>query len=162
MIYNYRDLYGVQLQAKLSNFQVAVNHPLLLGKITHLRLLQLQTASGLANTPLNSWPVDSLLSTFKYYLPALLTLAKQHGFGFIPTPRSSNPIGGGFTPISSVTTTSQYRKLLPFLRKYSIIFVSQVVVPGTNIPFTWNGFCSHNNITSRRASALWFKLLKYL
>jgi len=35
-IYNYRDLYGVQLQAKLSNFLIALNHQSLLGKVTNI------------------------------------------------------------------------------------------------------------------------------
>src|SRR2546423_2505970 len=33
-IYNYRDLYVDQLQAKLSNFLIALNHQSLLGKVT--------------------------------------------------------------------------------------------------------------------------------
>ena len=155
MIYNYRDLYGVQLQSKLSNFQVAINHPLLLGKITHLRLLQLQFEYCLAESPLHFWPIDSLFSTYKYYLPAVLTLAKQHGFSFIVPDRIRNRISGGSAPISNLLSTQQFMKTLPLLKRYSILFKSQLVIPGLDIPFTWNAFCLYHKLTSRRTPKLW-------
>src|SRR5207245_863250 len=61
-IYNYRDLYGVQLQAKLSNFLIALNHQSLLEKVTNIRLLQIQSKYGLDCNPVISWPLDYIIN----------------------------------------------------------------------------------------------------
>ena len=80
-IYNYRDLYGVQLQAKLSNFLIALNHQSLLGKVTNIRLLQIQSKYGLDCNPVISWPLDSIANRANItFLEGLLTLCKKHNF----------------------------------------------------------------------------------
>ena len=51
-IYNFRDMFEVQLQAQFSNFIVQLNNSGLLGQITHFRLACLQSKEGLNITPL--------------------------------------------------------------------------------------------------------------
>ena len=62
-IYNYRDLYGIQLQAKLSNFLIALNHQSLLGIVTSIRLLQIQSQYSLDCNPVISCRWISLQTT---------------------------------------------------------------------------------------------------
>src|SRR5438128_12553535 len=82
-IYNYRDLYGVQLQAKLSNFLIALNHQSLLGKVTNIRLLQIQSIYSLDCNPVISCPLVFILNcTHITFLDGLLTLCNKNNFSY--------------------------------------------------------------------------------
>ena len=52
LIYQYRDLYEVQLQSKITNFFIQINDQGLMGQLTNLRLLAIQSKECLHVTPL--------------------------------------------------------------------------------------------------------------
>jgi hypothetical protein len=59
-IYRFRDLVEVQKQSKITNFSVQINDKSILGRITHIRLLQLQHSEWLQHNPLYEWPYSSV------------------------------------------------------------------------------------------------------
>ncbi|CAJ0825551.1 9435_t:CDS:2, partial [Entrophospora sp. SA101] len=59
MIYNYRNLYEVQLQFKITNFYIQLNDQKLLGNITDIRLKQIQHNEWLCKSPLIEWPYNT-------------------------------------------------------------------------------------------------------
>src|SRR5436189_3128559 len=68
----------VQPQAKLFKFLNSFNHQFLLGKVTNIRLLQIQSKYGLDCNPVISWPLDSIINrTNITFLKGLLTLCKS-------------------------------------------------------------------------------------
>ena len=159
-IYNYRDLYGVQLQAKLSNFLIALNHQSLLGIVTNIRLLQIQSQYSLDCNPIISWPLDSLANRPKVtFLESLLTLCKLHGFSYSVPESLKNTIQGGHTPLRSILNQQTFTSLKSFLTKNHIIFKSQLSEIITNRPLSWSSFCHSNSILLTITPIAWFKLL---
>ena len=115
-IYNYRDLYGIQLQAKPSNFLIALNHQSLLGRMTNIRLLQIQSKYGLDCNPVISWPLDSIINrTNITFLEGLLSLCKKHNFSYSVPDTYRNAILGENMPIRSILNQQTYSRLKNFL-----------------------------------------------
>ena len=115
-IYNYRDLYGVQLQAKLSNFLIALNHQSLLGKVTNIRLLQIQFNYGLDCNPVIFWPLDSLINRNNItFFEGLLTLCKKHNFSYSVSESQQNVNLGGNTFLRTIFKQQTYSYLKNFL-----------------------------------------------
>ena len=102
-IYNYWDLYGIQIQSKLSNFLIALNHRSLLSTVTNIRLLQIQSLYNLSCNPIISWPFDYLQNRSNItFLDSLLTLCKVHNFSYSVPNCFLNKINGGHTPIHDI------------------------------------------------------------
>src|SRR2546421_5814407 len=96
-IYNFRDMFEVQLQAQFSNFIVQLNNSGLLGQITHFRLACLQSKEGLNITPLLAW--DKLFPARRYKTSFILNvLDLLHRFNFSVNVHDpfQNKIDGGF------------------------------------------------------------------
>src|SRR5436189_3812523 len=89
----------VQPQAKLFKFLNSFNHQFLLGKVTNIRLLQIQSKYGLDCNPVISWPLDSIVNrTNITFLEGLLTLCKKHNFSYSVSEIYHNVVLGGNTP----------------------------------------------------------------
>src|SRR5205823_8379316 len=160
-IYNYRDLYGVQLQAKLSNFLIALNHQSLLGKVTNIRLLQIQSKYGLDCNPVISWPLDSIINrTNITFLEGLLTLCKKHNFSYSVPDTYRNVILGGNTPIRNILNQQTYSRLKNFLVQKRIIYKSQLSEVITGCALSWSSFCQSNSLLTTVTPAAWFMLLQ--
>src|ERR1043166_7881816 len=124
---NYRDLYGILLQAKLSNFLIALNHKSLLGRVTYIRLLQIQSKYNLDCNPVVSWPLDFLANRLIVtFLEGLLTLCKKQSFSYSVPNSQLNVILGGHTPIRSILNQQLFSRLKNFLVKYCIIYKIQL------------------------------------
>ena len=54
-IYNFRDLYEVQKQSKITNFFIQLNNKGLLGQVTNIRIKQIQLQEWLTTSPLLEW-----------------------------------------------------------------------------------------------------------
>src|SRR5437868_15262875 len=114
-IYNYRDLYGVQLQAKLSNFLIALDHQSLLGRVTNIQLLQIQSKYGLDCNPVISWPLDSIINcTNITFLEGLLALCNKHNFSYSVSDTYRNVILGGNIPLRDILNQQTYNRLKTF------------------------------------------------
>ena len=160
-IYNYRDLYGIQLQAKLSNFLIALNHKSLLGQVTYIRLLQIQSKYNLDRNPVVSWPLDFLANRHNVtFLEGLLTLCKKHSLSYSVPDSQLNVILGGHTPIRSIVNQQVFTRLKNFLAKYRIIYKSQLSELLTDRPLSWPSFCQANGRLVTIAPAAWFTLLQ--
>ena len=83
LIYSFRDFYEVQLQSKITNFLIQINDKGLMGKLTDIRLCQLQFLEWLPTSPLISWPYRTIPNAHKKsYLRSMLTLCFQQQFSF--------------------------------------------------------------------------------
>src|SRR3989440_8545291 len=153
-IYNYRYLYGVQLQAKLSNFLIALNHQSLLGKVTNIRLLQIQSKYGLDCNPVISWPLDSIVNrTNVTFLEGLLTLCKKHNFSYSVPEIYRNVILGGNMPIRAILNQQTYSRLNNFLVQKRIFYKSQLTEVIAGRTLSWASFCQANSLLTTVARA---------
>jgi len=116
-IYNFRDMFEVQLQAQFSNFAVQLNHPGLLGQITAYRLAHIQSKECLNITPLLFTKTN--LST-KYYktsfIPNALDLFRRFNFSFKVNNALQNTIEGGSILIRDVLDSH----FIPFRNQIAI------------------------------------------
>jgi hypothetical protein len=91
LIYNFRDFFEVQKQAKISNFLVQINDKGLLAQVTHIRLKQIQTQHWLTKTPLISWPYTTINKKHsKFFLDSMLTFCFQNDITFDINPSLIN------------------------------------------------------------------------
>src|SRR4026207_2207774 len=58
LIYNYRDLYDTQIQAKVSNLVTQLNDISIVGRTTIIRIHNLQYKYSLHKSPLEIWPFN--------------------------------------------------------------------------------------------------------
>src|SRR3990170_7703228 len=87
--------FEVQLQAKITNFTIQINDRRLLGKITDIRLKQLQTREWLSRSPLVTWPYNSVQKNlYRSFIAGLLSLCNQQQINFNVTKEQFNVILG--------------------------------------------------------------------
>src|SRR5207244_6018975 len=92
-IYQFRDLYELNKQSKISNFTIQINTPSsLLGKIMTIRIRQLQEDLWLKESPLSYFPYNSFNSRKQKsnFIFANLLLCKHNNFDFIVNPENRN------------------------------------------------------------------------
>ena len=95
-IYKFRDLYEVQLQSKITNFVIQINDYNLLGKITDIRLKQLQHYEWLSKSPLVTWPYNSMQhNQYRSFIAGMLSLCQQQKIDFHVNYDQHNLILGG-------------------------------------------------------------------
>ncbi|CAJ0831519.1 3390_t:CDS:2, partial [Entrophospora sp. SA101] len=83
MIYNYRNLYEVQLQSKITNFYIQLNDQKLLGNITDIHLKQIQHNEWLHKSPLIEWPYNTpQCRHYSSFIPSMITLCHSNKFTF--------------------------------------------------------------------------------
>ena len=83
-------------QSKITNFTVQCNDKNLLGKVTDIRLKQIQTQECLGANPLINWPyVEIQRSHLKSFLKGLLSMCKSAHVTFDVDITKKNYIAGG-------------------------------------------------------------------
>jgi len=134
-LYQFRNLYELNLQAKITNYIVQVNDRSILGKFTNIRLRKLQQLMWIPDFPLlypflfdNFIKQKSLLSNFHF---AMIVLCRQNQFSFFPnnydfsSSKSLFKTIGGNIPIESIITNDYY-KHIKMLKKRGILFLEQI------------------------------------
>jgi len=95
-IYNYRNLEEIQKQAKITNFLVQINDKKQLGKITKLRLRNLQKKEWLAKSLVEVFPFDKRLKKYKNnFIFNNLLLCKENDITFGISESTKTNIEGG-------------------------------------------------------------------
>jgi ribonuclease HI len=127
LIYNFRDLYEVQKQSKITNFLIQINDKDLLGRITNIRLKQLQTQEWLVTSPLVNWHYNEVkgCKQKKQFISSMLTLCKQNNITFNIRPEFRNRICGGKIELFSIMQ-DLWKVIKDKLRRHSILFLEQL------------------------------------
>src|SRR5207248_1052536 len=88
----------------------------LLGRVTNIQLLQIQSKYGLDCNPVISWPLDSIINrTNITFLEGLLTLCKKYNFSYSVPDIYRNVILGENTPIRAILNQQTYSCLKNFV-----------------------------------------------
>src|SRR5947207_2365313 len=114
-IYQFRDLYELNKQSKISNFTIQINSPSsLLGKIMNIRIRQLQEDLWLKESPLSYFPYNSFNSRNQKnnFIFANLLLCKHNNFDFIVNSENRNLKIGGQTELRSIYK-EKYHRYIP-------------------------------------------------
>src|SRR5436190_4356549 len=127
LIYNFRDFYEVQLQAKITNFMVQINDKNLLGRLTNIRLLQLQSREFLHVSPLLFWPHRKIKAQHqKSFFHSLLTLCFRNNFSFDVSLDKRNQILGGIKDLRSILGTNMVPSFVKSMRNQFIMYYEQI------------------------------------
>ena len=165
LIYNFRDFYEVQLQSKISNFMIQVNDTGLLGRLTDIRLRQLQQREWLHISPLLSWPHRTIKPSHKTsFLHSILTLCFQNNFSFDVSLDRINRILGGYKDIRSILGTNLDISDHRSMRTQQILYLEQVTSLNGSYLLPWTQVCAKRFSTSpsRRTPAWFYKLESFL
>src|SRR6266511_1391930 len=109
LIYNFRKLYNNQIQAMFTNLCVQLNDPMILGRSTSVRLLQLQKKYWLNESPLVKWPFNKQ-HNFQDHIAELLTVMPDFNLSFATDPLRSSiySIHGGYTYLMELLPEKSY------------------------------------------------------
>ena len=115
----------LQLLSHCSKLHKQVNNKGLLGRITRIKLAQLQSAEWLPQSPLVDWPHSYVFRFSKCLLAAILSIMKPYRLTFNINNLNLNRIQEGFNPLISILS-SDYAKpsILKSLKGHSFIFLS--------------------------------------
>ena len=134
--YNLMNLYSYQLQAQVSFLNQQLNNKSVLGRITRIRTLQLQTREWLSESPLKKWEVP--YNHFKHksnIIASTLCILKENEISISPSINYENKIKGGVTPLIQVLGIKYHSgKFYNVLRERQILFLSQLLsTDGTHL-----------------------------
>src|SRR6266498_2030244 len=133
-IYNFRNLYELNLQAKLTNYVVQINDKSILGRFTNIRLRKLQNLMWIPDNPLlypfsmTNYRWNSFNNNFHFNM---IMLCRQNNFSFshsnyeFASSTSAFKIKGGSISLESLFKTDYY-KYIKSLKKKMILFLEQI------------------------------------
>ena len=161
-IYKFRDLYEVQLQSKITNFVIQINDQNLLGKITDIRLKQLQHYEWLSKSPLVTWPYNSIQhNQYRSFIAGMLSLCQQQKIDFHVNNDQHNLILGGNLQREIRTILGEdFSKYKKQLRLNNIMFLEQLSSPNGKFLSTWKTIGRKTFTTSLARTPKWFKELQ--
>ncbi|CAJ0885286.1 10999_t:CDS:2, partial [Entrophospora sp. SA101] len=145
MIYNYRNLYEVQLQFKITNFYIQLNDQKLLGNITDIRLKQIQHNEWLCKSPLIEWPYNTpQCQHYSSFIPSMITLCHSNKFTFQVHPHQTNEIFEGDIEIR--TLIPKFVQCKNQLRDNSIMSLEQLSTLDGKFLLNWHAI-KHKSFT---------------
>jgi ribonuclease HI len=160
-IYNFRDLYEVQLQSKITNFFIQLNDRGLLGCITNIRIQQLQMQEWLATSPLHDWPYNELKHYhYKKFIAAMITLCKINGFSFQLPSNQYNKILGGNIEIRSILSQKDFISNRKSLQNNSIMFLDQITTINGTALSEWKVVKRKSFTPNTQRTPRWFTILE--
>src|SRR3989337_496942 len=157
-IYNFRDLYENQIQAKYTSLVAMLNDNSIVGKSTHLRLLKLQTSRWLPKNPLICWPSNTPISN-KDHIADLLSAISTYNLNFQLEPQRINAIEGGSIPLINVLDRVSYKNAISSLRFNNILYLDQITSLEGDFLLQWIDTRLYIKLTSIKIPK-WFKILE--
>src|ERR1044072_3378125 len=155
LIYNYRDLYDTQIQAKVSNLVTQLNDTSIVGRTTVIRIRNLQYKYCLHKSPLVEWPFNKT-HDFKDHIADLLCVLSDVNIAFQlhETSPYTYHIKGGNIPLHNVLPYSIYLKHIDSIRNSCSYFMDQLVSPDGLYLIKWGDRRLHQHIRNKRPR--WF------
>src|ERR1044071_8797599 len=136
-IYNFRNMFEVQLQAQFSNFIVQLNNSNLLGQITLYRLAHIQLKEGLNTSPLLAW--DKLFPAKRYktsFIPNVMDLLHRFQLSVQVAANFQNKIKGGCILLRDVLGFH----FVPYqaqIVRMGLVYLDQITTPNGLFLDTW-------------------------
>ncbi|CAH1768046.1 6194_t:CDS:2, partial [Entrophospora sp. SA101] len=159
-IYNVIDLYDLQQRCQLNNLNIQINDKHTLGKITDIRLKQLQIKLWLPISPLliNDAPFNKIKCNI---IAATLSLIKDTPLQF--SPYNKNEIKGGYFPLIDILKETYYQHANK-LKKYNLMFLDQLVSQDRNYLITRKDLAARYKIyrNSGKTDPKWFHKIQQL
>ena len=144
-IYRFRDLVEVQKQSKITNFYIQINDQNLLGKITYIRLLQLQHSKWLQHNPLYEWPYSNVNKRhYTSFIPSMISLCKENFFTFTVSVNLRNTVLEGTDTVRSVLSTDEFDKFKHQLISHNIMFIDQLTSLDGRHLSTWSAILNRS------------------
>jgi hypothetical protein len=161
-IYNLCELWDRQVQHHITNLVVRLNDNGILGKISKIKLHQLQLNLWLSKSPLESWNYSvSHLRLFKNNLMAgILCIAKFFKFSFRTTYDSESFIIKGGQILLQDIFAEKYTSFVNALAKKQVLYLDQILCcEGTHL-LSWKQVVLHLKINICGRKPKWFSSLE--
>ena len=136
--------------------QKCLNSSGLLGKITHIRCLQLQFNEQLTTSPLEKWSVPFRDCSRSLYVTLFLSLLNNSSLSF--TSNFTNNITEGSFSITDILNLTDYqrRRCIKNLTDRELYFLSQMASSDGSYLLSWRDLNSHPRFTKCNKSPKWF------
>jgi len=163
-LYNFRNFYDVQIQAKLTNFIIQINTLGLLGNITKIRLQQIQQDRWLRYNPLYQWPYSMTTGFYKSNIRSMLSLSKINNITFEVTPDSLFKIEEGKYELRNILPTKIFEKFRKYFAQKSIMFLDQFTTIDGSSLLQWKDVAKKRFLNLKKVAKIpkWFKSLEIL
>jgi len=125
LIYNFRDLYNVQIQAKYSNLLIQLNDNTIVSDTIHIRLRKLQSIWWLDKNPLISWPFKNKVYN-KDHIADLLSSIHEFNLSFNVKKELTNEISGKQIHLTKILTDQIYKNAIDSIKHNKIMFLDQL------------------------------------
>jgi ribonuclease HI len=158
MLYQFRDIFHNQIQAKYTALNAQLNHNSLVGVSTFIRLYKLQTNKWLPKNPLICWPANTKVGN-KDHIADLLSNLSLFNLSFDLDPRIMNHIKGGTVPLIDVLDTKSYKNAVSSLQYNKILYLSQITSIDGDYLLKWIDTRLFDNHTSIKIPK-WFQILE--
>jgi ribonuclease HI len=146
LLYNIRSIFDNQIQAKINNFIIQINDQGILGKITEIRLIDIQNKLLLPNTPLINFPFSNKDLIFmdkhlrnNFIINNIILMNNQNillDFNKNNIGKNNTILGGG-RHIMEIVGTENFLKNLKNLRINNLYFLDQFLTPDRRFLLTW-------------------------
>jgi ribonuclease HI len=160
--YNLFDYWQLQCQSMVTNFIIRINDSSLIGQISRIQLKQLQQTLWIPFCPLLLSEMLPTKLNHKNITAACITLMiSSHISCQFSSPSfiSSYNIKGGNVPLINLIP-DQYFKLAPSLKKYSILFLEQLLKIDCSSFLPFNLLFHRLPFTKFRRPPKWYDMLK--
>jgi len=163
-LYNFRNFYDVQIQAKLTNFIIQINTPDLLGDITKIRLQQIQQDRWLRYNPLYQWPYSMSTGFYKSNIKSMLSLSKINNITFEVAPDSLFKIEEGKYELRNILPTKVFEKFRKYFAQKSIMFLDQFTTVDGSSLLQWKDAAKKRFLDLKKVARIpkWFRSLEIL
>jgi len=165
LIYNFRNLWEIQRQAKITEFTIQINDNGILGKITHARLKNIQRYLWIPHNPLSNYPFNNIPHRLKTsYLTNMLFLCKISNITFEIKKNINKNILGGETPIYQLMSEKDYFQNIDSLQQYGVLFLEQITTIDHQYFLSWLSICKRNYTkfitTRKKKEQKWYNIIK--
>ena len=159
-IYNVFSLSDLQLKSHISKLHKQVNNNFLLGRITRIKALHLQTVEWLPASSLSNWPHEYIGRFRHNLLAATLSMMKTHGFSFSNRNIDNNLVVGGSFPLVDILGSKYlHTATLYNLKKMMIMYLSQITSCDGDMLVKWHNFNTPPLAPACKITPTWYKHL---
>lgn len=161
-IYNFRDIYEVQCQAKLTNFTIQINDIKILGDITRIRLKQIQVNENLINSPLYDWKITKMDRYIRSnFILTMITFCNMLNFTVRISNREQFSTQGGTISLRDILGPDIWHQNRKSIKTHNILFLEQTTTLKGDFLLHWRDIMRKNFITNASFKCpKWFKMLE--
>ena len=158
-LYDFRNLYDLQIQAKITNFLVQINAEDILGEVTEIRIKQIQSEMIYTRSIFLDWEENLSPKLYKSHIKYMLALCRKFNISFDVIPSEYNKIQQGDIPIRSIIKQKTFQHSKKYLERKNILYLEQLTSFNNRALLNWKEITERSFMQGTRSNKTptWFK-----